>query len=351
MAGELGSGDRAYRRGLVLGLSLAELFMILLFLVLMASVGVISYLNEKSLREKELATQLRELQEQFGSNILPEDFEKLVAQVAKVNELKQKLEEKEKQLSSLMPLKKAMEQRDKAIKNLREDLAKSEAALLNLSPLKNALDEIQLTTTEQKRLIDKLADAVANIPEKDLVATAEMLASSPSDIIEELASLGDLKNENQKLAAEKQQLAELVEAYGKARGDNPPCLYKGRNPDSPLFKTKPYKEIYSFDVLLKPYELTIVRRGKEPGNYGNEGNIPIISDNYFNRPISYTDFKREFRQYSNLGRNKKIQDYPCAFFVKAWWDKGMSSVEYENAMKQLGDVFFSDVMRSTQWPH
>ena len=77
MAGELGSGDRAYRRGLVLGLSLAELFMILLFLVLMASVGVISYLNEKSLREKELATQLRELQEQFGSNILPEDFEKL----------------------------------------------------------------------------------------------------------------------------------------------------------------------------------------------------------------------------------------------------------------------------------
>ena len=33
--------DRPYRRGLVLGLSLAELFLILLFLLLLASIGMI----------------------------------------------------------------------------------------------------------------------------------------------------------------------------------------------------------------------------------------------------------------------------------------------------------------------
>ena len=46
--------DRPYRRGLVLGLSLAELFLILLFLLLLASIGMIEEVKKEKDRYKEL---------------------------------------------------------------------------------------------------------------------------------------------------------------------------------------------------------------------------------------------------------------------------------------------------------
>ena len=39
--------DRSYRRGLVLGLSLAEIFLILIFLLLLASIGIAAFKKKK----------------------------------------------------------------------------------------------------------------------------------------------------------------------------------------------------------------------------------------------------------------------------------------------------------------
>ena len=41
--------DKPYRRGLILGLSLAELFLILLFLLLLVSMGISSALEEEKM--------------------------------------------------------------------------------------------------------------------------------------------------------------------------------------------------------------------------------------------------------------------------------------------------------------
>ena len=45
--------DKPYRRGLILGLSLAELFLILLFLLLLASMGISSALEEEKKQTKQ----------------------------------------------------------------------------------------------------------------------------------------------------------------------------------------------------------------------------------------------------------------------------------------------------------
>ena len=47
MASSYQDFDRPYRRGVVLGLSLAELFLILLFLLLISTVGFFTFMEEE----------------------------------------------------------------------------------------------------------------------------------------------------------------------------------------------------------------------------------------------------------------------------------------------------------------
>ena len=56
---DISSNDKNYRRGLVLGLSLAELFIILLFLLLLATVGFVSMLEEKQRAQQEEINSLK----------------------------------------------------------------------------------------------------------------------------------------------------------------------------------------------------------------------------------------------------------------------------------------------------
>ena len=67
---DISSNDKNYRRGLVLGLSLAELFIILLFLLLLATVGFVSMLEEKQRAQQEeinsLKSELQAIEKIFG---------------------------------------------------------------------------------------------------------------------------------------------------------------------------------------------------------------------------------------------------------------------------------------------
>ena len=114
--------DKPYRRGLVLGLSLAELFLILLFLLLLAAIGITSMLNQelnKSIEKEELASkssaefqdQLKAIYDAVGTEIKPEDFTQLVkaagekkALERELDKLSQLLEENENALEQLQNL-------------------------------------------------------------------------------------------------------------------------------------------------------------------------------------------------------------------------------------------------------
>ena len=68
---DISANDKNYRRGLVLGLSLAELFIILLFLLLLATVGFVSMLEEKQrLQQEEINILKSELQGPSNQNYL-----------------------------------------------------------------------------------------------------------------------------------------------------------------------------------------------------------------------------------------------------------------------------------------
>ena len=96
--------DRPYRRGLVLGLSLAELFLILLFLLLLASIGIVTVYAEKNvLLEKkieQLSDGLKLIEEKFENQITEAEIEDLVTSFARNQTLQKEVKKLQDQLST-----------------------------------------------------------------------------------------------------------------------------------------------------------------------------------------------------------------------------------------------------------
>ena len=98
MAKSFENFDKPYRRGLILGLSLAELFLILLFLLLLVSMGISSVLQEEiQLAEEKLEKldkeneslkdKLATMEEILGGEISIVELQRLVADAAERKKL------------------------------------------------------------------------------------------------------------------------------------------------------------------------------------------------------------------------------------------------------------------------
>ena len=103
--------DRPYRRGLVLGLSLAELFLILLFLLLLVATGIVQQYERETQELKEVKEDLSEKLEALervitidGKPITREEFEDLVEAAQKRGELLKQVEELNKNQENLCRL-------------------------------------------------------------------------------------------------------------------------------------------------------------------------------------------------------------------------------------------------------
>jgi DNA repair exonuclease SbcCD ATPase subunit len=141
--------DKPYRRGLVLGLSLAEVFLILLFLLLLTSVGLTSSLldeiNELDETKEELEDRLNFIEEStVGKEITIADFVRL-----------------EKKINALEKINKELSDQ---LDDLKEDLAETEKELIKVE--------------------EKLAEA-----EKELVIAGEE-AAKKDQVIDEYAKNG-----------------------------------------------------------------------------------------------------------------------------------------------------------------
>ena len=111
--------DKPYRRGLVLGLSLAEVFLILLFLLLLASIGLASSIQEELESEnQELRDSLEAFREVHGGAITIEEFTRLQKDAA----AKQKLLRENVELSDrLAKAEKELAEVEDVIETLKEN--------------------------------------------------------------------------------------------------------------------------------------------------------------------------------------------------------------------------------------
>ena len=198
--------------GLFLG-SLAELFIVLYFFCCLPPSAVSMMEEKQKLQQDALDAKQEEInqlkselkdEEVFGKAPLPEDFRKLVRQAAQAAQLKQE-NEKQKQLLSA------------------------------LKPIIDAIEAQQIDAQAKSELVSELAKAVEQMELGQIAKLVEAAENSP-DLFEDLKNLAATLVANAKLEKENKELANLVEALGKERGDNPPCLFRDRDKQDRLYK-------------------------------------------------------------------------------------------------------------------
>ena len=216
--------DKPYRRGLVLGLSLAELFLILLFLLLLIATGLnqIKEKENEKLSDKinELTDQLDAIYEVVGSKISLEDFTTLVKSagerqrlINENNELRDNLADAQKKLDEIKELTKILEENNVTPEQLGDLIEAEEGLVEALADIK----QLQTQIDQQNDLINELEIEVAT---KD--AATEILEAQVAKLEKGLADSN-----------------EQVQILAEAKGIDPPCWFRPRPGSTETKKLRP----------------------------------------------------------------------------------------------------------------
>lgn len=296
--------DKPYRRGLVLGLSLAELFLILLFLLLLIATGLnqIKEKENKLLNNKinELTDQLDAIYEVVGSEISLEDFTTLVKSagerqrlINENNELRDNLADAQKQIDEIKELTEILE-KNNITPELLGDLIEAEEGLVEaLADIK----QLQTQIDQQNDLINELEIEVAT---KD--AATEILEAQVAKLEEGLADSN-----------------EQVQILAEAKGIDPPCWFRQRPGSTETKKLRPIP-VKLFDIQIRDNGLIV--RPKDNSayaniavDYGNTEALTNLTSMPYGTLLSKRQFLSEFGWIRVAGKQGEVQSYPCMFMV------------------------------------
>lgn len=289
--------DKPYRRGLVLGLSLAELFLILLFLLLLIATGLNQIKEEKI---NELTDQLDALYEAYGSKITLEDFTKLVQSAGERQRL---INENETLRDDLADAK----QKLKEAKELTEILEKNNVTPEQLAGLieaeeglVEALADIKQFQTQIDQQNDKINELEIEVATKD--AATEILEAQVAKLEEGLADSN-----------------EQVQILAEAKGIDPPCWFRQRPGSTETKKLRPIP-VKLFDIQIRDNGLIV--RPKDNSayanitvDYGNTEALTNLASMSYGTLLSKRQFLSEFAWIREAGKQGNVQSYPCMFMV------------------------------------
>ena len=280
--------DKPYRRGLVLGLSLAEVFLILLFLLLLVFMGLTTSLQEEL---QESQDTLEVTQEVIGKQIKIEDFTRLVEIISK---LKSEVKELSDQLA-----------------DMQEKLAES------LS---------EKTSLEEK--IDKLEAEISEL-DKELVK---------EQIKKELAE-SQLEDVNRESAKKDQ----VIDEYAK-KGQDPPCWFVNV-PDEDEVDGIRQKHVKIFDVKIEDNSFSVRWHDNSKIKFeidkGNEIKLPQVGPNILGKKLSVKRFTQEFSRFDEAGATKLIQNYKCRFMVDIFDETSVSNkLGYKRNLRVVENLFY-----------
>ena len=372
--------DRAYRRGLVLGLTMAEIAILLIFCLLLALAALLVAKDEEiSERDKQIqeltetnALLKKRVEHVLAQNNRAEDFETLyLEQTVKAEALEQQnaaLTERVEALEAADDFEEdfetlyleqtvkaeALEQQNAALTERVEALEVLEDALKasgrsadpetieRLDQDLASLDEAKRGAERAEQLEGVLRDA--NLPvEPDPLATAigeaaaarEVLQSagtgSVDETIKRLRESEVIEQENQVLQERLVRIQEQNDAVGKGT-ELPSCWIREGT-------TRPE---YIFDVALTSKGL-IVRDRKLPHRAAEQARLPIAID--FGRELSHGEFMAQARPLFDWSVRRG-----CRFFVQAF---DLTATNAKKLFKQrtrtLEQRFYRYEVRDEAW--
>ena len=346
-----------YRRGLTLGLTMAEIFILILFLRLLVLLALYAVNFEQ---EKELQSATEYITEQ--QNLLPEDIVPLTKENQSLK--------KENQI-----LKDALDAADTESGKLQNTIDNLSTQLANATEenqsLKNDLDDADTESGKLQNTIDNLSTQLANATEEnqslkndldDADTESGKLQNTIDNFSTQLANATEenqiLKNENQSLTEENQSLADALDEantlpkeprerqaetenknksqqkiisnlrgqLAAAKGIDPPCWYKVTTRDGERHES-PY---YLMDVAVYNAHLQVRMRAAPPGyaldeskqkattSYQEEYDKLPLPPSGTTKQVSLRQFATMTEPIKRMGKNKQIRDYACVFYAKVW---------------------------------
>jgi hypothetical protein len=374
--------DKSYRRGLILGLSLAEVFLLLVFLLLLVAVGYAGLVQEEKKQKEEQVEIGKEVKKQYP-NILPEEVEDLFI-ILKENlvndknidkqleEIFKKIEQLEAEIQRLLKENKELKKYGDNITGLQNLLSEKNeeitALKLELNKLKKEKEKLEAELAQLKILNSALKSRIANLEEKikELKALINQnLAKLIDDLrvqIEKLEKdnnklekkVDDLENENSKDRDVQEELSNLV-------GNGTQKIACWTKYDEKLGRLR---SLNIFDVLINNNGILIYDRKKHKFLNQNQLNerknkIPM-SQIKFNKTLSVNNFLFQTESMYRHGLDKKgyfsalKEKYlaiPCLYNIQVY-DKTTNDSIYRKIIERgLSQRFNFIILRDEEWPH
>ena len=289
--------DADYRRGTVLGLTVAEVFILLLFLLLLALLVLVR--DWEAERETEADRR--------------EEMEDRLAVLQKRQDEWQPLMEQFKTPEEILTL---HQQKEEAERNAKEHREQAEA-------LRKILSQSDAATKEAAEQAKARREA-----EKALGAIRQDLEETQREL-------------------------DLL----RTKGENPPCWYQTVADDK---RGTREKALYALNVAVFDKHMIVHRPEPPPGGAADDGDstyaeeadrLPFGTIPY-GKPLTDEEINRHLQPISEAGKAEQVRSYSCIFSLRVW-DK--TSPDAKERWKQAHDgilegMFGAYTVQNDPWP-
>ena len=304
-----------YRRGTVLGLTVAETFILLTFLLLIALAGLI--------QRDEPAPQT-DTPSAPGVWMRPDEIQTLKNAATEARKA-----EKEAERTRAA----AERERDRALKKVEQ--------------ASKAVDKAEQAQADTERERDRALEKA----ERTRV-TAERERDRALKKAEQASEAVEKAEQAQADAERERDRARL----NLAKGNNPPCWYRIVSTGAGKTREKPH---YVFNVAIYEDSIELAPRTPPPGGAVDDGGGPYedewkhlrIGELPYGRNLSDDEFIAAVNEIVKMGRNGKVRTYECVFSVMVW-DKTPDHAKkrWKDAHDRIIEGSFSAyTVRDLQW--
>lgn len=268
--------EDGYRRGTVLGLTIAEIFVLLVFLMLLALLGVNRHWIERFEPWRDIMEKSK-----------PEDVKRALA---RPNELRREIERLKVQIEELRKEKERLQNR------IRTLVAREGTVGEELDEMKRQLAECERALEDAKHKVETLTRE-----NQRLQATNNELQGRNDDLEDQIRIIG--------------------------KGTTPPCWYQVVEETNPItdanWREKAY---YLFDIVIRedhmevqPAPIPEGRAEDDDGEpYAEEAKDLDLEAIPYGVPLTDQEVFDVMRRLYEVGKASRIRTYSCAFYVRVW---------------------------------
>ena len=293
--------DQAYRRGTILGLTIAEVFILLVFLLLLTLLLFMSQWEKTRKHIDAADEEIAKLQDQLGI-LAPEEVETLHDRAERMYEAE-------------------AERNDLIEKNER-----LEAELRRANEILEA-DERDID------LIEKLQDRIEDAKKENMENEEELV----------------------KLRKELQETRRYLRIHKK--GESPPCWYNLKKIENGETREQ---HVFLLDIAVLDNAMIILPRRPPEGAALDDGGEPYsiearrlpLADIPYGEPLKDEALREYLQPIYDMGKAAEVRTYPCKFSVLVW-DKTSSGAKarWQKAHDEILEGLFGTVrVKNDPWP-